>query len=93
MGGHLVLWDFGLVIEFPPIPSAFLRHSNTSVCEGESQYSIIQYAAGGLFCWMYHGFKTEDDWNATASPEDLKAHAVDQGNQWREDELLPPQAV
>jgi len=88
-GGHLVLWDFGLIIEFPPgttilIPSAFLRHSNTSIHEGESQYSVIQYAAGDLFRWVYHRFKTEDDWKVTASPEDLKAHTVDQENRWKE---------
>ncbi|KAF9540850.1 hypothetical protein CPC08DRAFT_738774 [Agrocybe pediades] len=65
LGGHLVLWDCGLVIEFPPgttilIPSAVLAHSNTAVMEGETRYSFTQYAAGGLFRWVENGFKKEN---------------------------------
>ncbi|KAM6493338.1 hypothetical protein JOM56_011472 [Amanita muscaria] len=42
LGGHLVLWDFGIAIEFPPgstilIPSALFMHSNASVQEGETR--------------------------------------------------------
>ncbi|KAJ3710639.1 hypothetical protein C8R42DRAFT_596785 [Lentinula raphanica] len=53
-GGHLVLWDLGVVVEFPPgwtmlIPSAYLLHSNTSIGPDESRYSITQYTAAGLF--------------------------------------------
>ncbi|KAJ3777746.1 hypothetical protein FB446DRAFT_633391 [Lentinula raphanica] len=53
-GGHLVLWDLGVVVEFPPgwtmlIPSAYLYHSNTEIGPGETRYSITQYTAGGLF--------------------------------------------
>ena len=78
-GGHLVLWDFGLVIEFPPgatvlIPSALIRHSNTSLQAGETRYSMIQYAAGGLFRWVHHGCKTEEEWRARATVDEIKAH-------------------
>ncbi|KAM6497899.1 hypothetical protein JOM56_005847, partial [Amanita muscaria] len=64
LGGHLVLWDFGIAIEFPPgstilIPSALFMHSNASVQEGETRYSIVQYAAGGLFRWVSNGCKTD----------------------------------
>ncbi|KAH9856102.1 hypothetical protein C2E23DRAFT_722695, partial [Lenzites betulinus] len=60
-GGHLVLWDLGLIIEFPPgslilIPSAILRHSNTTVSPQEHRYSFTQYSAGGLFRWVECGF-------------------------------------
>ncbi|KAJ3764770.1 hypothetical protein FB446DRAFT_656153, partial [Lentinula raphanica] len=53
-GGHLVLWDLKLVVEVPPgwtmlIPSAFLRHSNTSLQPGETRFSLTQYTAAGLF--------------------------------------------
>ncbi|KAJ3738031.1 hypothetical protein EV360DRAFT_58499, partial [Lentinula raphanica] len=53
-GGHMVLWDLKLVVELPPgwtmlIPSAYLRHSNTSLREGDTRYSFTQYTAGGLF--------------------------------------------
>ncbi|KAJ7201301.1 hypothetical protein GGX14DRAFT_371250, partial [Mycena pura] len=38
-GGHLILWNLKLVVRFPPgstifIPSALLRHSNTSIQRG-----------------------------------------------------------
>jgi hypothetical protein len=73
-GGHLVLWDLGLVIDFPAgstvlIPSALILHSNTSIGDGETQFSIVQYAAGGLFCWANNGHMTEKDKQAKMSIE------------------------
>lgn len=64
LGGHLVLWDMKLVIEFPPgatilIPSATIRHSNVRIQPHETRYSVTQYAAGGLFRWVDRGFKSE----------------------------------
>jgi hypothetical protein len=55
-GGHLVLWDLKLAIEFPPystifIPSAVLAHSNTIVGPTEHRSSITQYNSEGLFRW------------------------------------------
>ncbi|KAK7022815.1 hypothetical protein VNI00_016942 [Paramarasmius palmivorus] len=69
-GGHLVLWDLKLVIEFPPgttifIPSALITHSNTSISPGEKRYSFTLYSAGGLFRWVEHGFVTEKIYQAT----------------------------
>lgn len=66
VGGHLILWDLKLVIEFPPgstilLPSATLTHSNTSVCEGELRLSFTQYSAGGIFRWVDNGFQTEQE--------------------------------
>ncbi|KAF9000050.1 hypothetical protein BDZ89DRAFT_969172 [Hymenopellis radicata] len=62
-GGHLVLWDLKLIIEFPAgctifLPSALLRHSNLPIQLGETRYSITQYSAGGLFA----GCITEGVW-------------------------------
>ncbi|KAK7451767.1 hypothetical protein VKT23_012446 [Stygiomarasmius scandens] len=59
-GGHLVLWDLGLIIQFPPgstilIPSAYLWHSNTRIAPAESRYSFTQYTAGGLFRYAEDG--------------------------------------
>ncbi|KAH9042329.1 hypothetical protein EDB84DRAFT_1232732, partial [Lactarius hengduanensis] len=43
-GGHIVLWDLKMVVEFPPglapgstvlIPSALITHSNTPIRPGE----------------------------------------------------------
>ncbi|KAK7437701.1 hypothetical protein VKT23_018417 [Stygiomarasmius scandens] len=75
LGGHLVLWDLKLVIEFPPgttilIPSALLLHSNIGVRAHETRYSITQYTAGGIWRWLDDGGRTREDIKATA-PEDL----------------------
>jgi hypothetical protein len=64
LSGHLVLWDLGLVICFPPgstilIPSAILLHSNVKIRDGEERYSIMQYTAGGLLRWVYNGFRSD----------------------------------
>ncbi|KDR84207.1 hypothetical protein GALMADRAFT_55215 [Galerina marginata CBS 339.88] len=73
-GGHLVLWDLKLVIEFPPgstilIPSSAIRHSNTRIQAGERRYSVTQYSAGGLFRWLENDFKTVIDHRSTLQPE------------------------
>ncbi|TFK60200.1 hypothetical protein BDN72DRAFT_779712, partial [Pluteus cervinus] len=62
-GGHLVLFDLGLMIEFPPgsvilLPSGILRHGNTTVQDHEERYSIAQYCAGGLLRWVKYGHQT-----------------------------------
>ena len=62
LGGHLVLWDLKIVIEFPPgstilIPSAALRHSNAAIQQGKTCYLFTQYTAGGLFCWVDQGYQ------------------------------------
>ena len=65
-GGHIVLWEPKLIIEFPPgttvlLPSAIVTHFNMPVAEGETRCSFTQYAAGGLFRWVDNGFKTAAD--------------------------------
>ncbi|KAI0744418.1 hypothetical protein C8Q76DRAFT_580699, partial [Earliella scabrosa] len=65
-GGHLVLWDLKLLIEFPVgllvfIPSAILRHSNTAVAADERRMSFTQFSAGGLFRWVECGFRTQKE--------------------------------
>ncbi|KAF5377194.1 hypothetical protein D9615_006459 [Tricholomella constricta] len=63
-GGHLVLPDLKIVIEFPPgslifIPSATLTHANIPVQQGDSRVSFIQYCGGGLLRFVDNGFCTE----------------------------------
>ncbi|KAJ7789646.1 hypothetical protein B0H14DRAFT_2397268, partial [Mycena olivaceomarginata] len=75
-GGHLVCWDYDLIIRFPPgcsilIPSAVVTHSNTPIQDGEERFSLIQYSAGGLFRWIANGFCSDLDWQASAASEDL----------------------
>ena len=60
-GGHLILWDLGIAVEFPPhatifIPSAIVEHSNTAIQPGETRSTITQYSSAGLFRWVAYGF-------------------------------------
>ncbi|KAJ7810266.1 hypothetical protein B0H13DRAFT_1667561 [Mycena leptocephala] len=64
-GGHLILWDCKLILEFPPgctilIPSAAIFHSNIPIASNERRFSFTQYTAGGLFRWVEHDFQTEE---------------------------------
>lgn len=65
-GGHFVLYDLKLIVEFPSgwtvvLPSATLRHGNTRIQDGERRYSITQYIPGSLFRWVRHGFRLAKD--------------------------------
>jgi hypothetical protein len=65
-GGHIILWQLKLLIEFPPgstvlIPSATLIHANTPISKGETRFSFTQYCAGGLMRWVDYGFRTAKD--------------------------------
>ncbi|KAJ6499616.1 hypothetical protein C8R47DRAFT_971491 [Mycena vitilis] len=71
-GGHLVLWDLGLIIRFPPgstilLPSVILRHSNLRIQAHERRYSFTQFTPAGIFRWVYNGFRTDRDINESAS--------------------------
>ncbi len=76
-GGHLVLWDLGLVIEFPPgstilLPSAAISHFNTPIRRGESRSSFTQYTAGGLFRWVSHGNQNAPAFLKDKTPAELQ---------------------
>ncbi|KAH9020249.1 hypothetical protein EDB83DRAFT_2231689 [Lactarius deliciosus] len=63
-GGHLVLHELKLIMEFPPgyvifLPSASITHSNIGVSDNEWRSSITYYTAGSLFRWAAYRFKTE----------------------------------
>ncbi|KAJ7276989.1 hypothetical protein C8J57DRAFT_1061498 [Mycena rebaudengoi] len=62
-GGHLILWDLKLVVEFPAgalilLPSATIAHSNIPVQEGEERASFTQFSAGGIFRYIDNNFQT-----------------------------------
>ncbi|THU85627.1 hypothetical protein K435DRAFT_685208 [Dendrothele bispora CBS 962.96] len=62
--GHLVLWDLKVLIEFPPgctilLLSALLYHLNTGVQTHKTRYSVTQYTAGGIWCWLDGGSWTK----------------------------------
>ncbi|KAJ7021148.1 hypothetical protein C8F04DRAFT_973180 [Mycena alexandri] len=63
-GGHLILWDLRLVVEFPPgssilIPSGLIRHSNVKIGREEKRFSFTQFSGAGLFRWVYNGLQTD----------------------------------
>ena len=87
-GGHLVLWDFRLVIRFPPgstimFPSALLLHSNTPIQPGETRHSIVQYAAGGLGRWVDYDLMTKGTWYAQATEEEAQLKTELDGRRWK----------
>ncbi|KAJ7723099.1 hypothetical protein DFH07DRAFT_871999 [Mycena maculata] len=85
-GGHLVLWDLDLVIEFPPgatilFPSATLSHSNLPVHPGEQHASFTQYTASGLFRYVDNGFRTEGEL-VLEDPAEYKRICGLKGTRW-----------
>jgi hypothetical protein len=78
-GGHLVLFDIGRAIEFPPgslilIPSALMRHGNTPIQEGEMRMGFTQYAPGAIFRYVEGGCQRMNKMdNATKARMDAAA--------------------
>jgi hypothetical protein len=80
-GGHLVLWELKMVIEFPPgstvlIPSAVISHSNTPIHKRETRFSFTQYTAGGLFRWAEYGFQQAQKYSKGMSAQESKEFAA-----------------
>ncbi|KAG6835805.1 hypothetical protein H0H93_014502 [Arthromyces matolae] len=88
--GHLILWDLGLVVEFPPgatilLPSAVIAHGNVRVQKkGERRYSFTQWAAGGLFRWAEHEFKKDADFFAGLTPEEYEEERTKSEQRWKQ---------
>ncbi|RXW18566.1 hypothetical protein EST38_g7287 [Candolleomyces aberdarensis] len=85
-GGHLVLPDLKLAIEFPAgaiilIPSATLTHANTPVQPGERRISFTQFCAGGLFRFVDNGFRTEQDFERE-DPEGYEKMMKEKEGRW-----------
>ncbi|KAI0039910.1 hypothetical protein FA95DRAFT_1503572 [Auriscalpium vulgare] len=87
-GGHLILWDLKILIEFPPgstilLPSSVVTHSNTCIQPGETRRSFTQHCAGSLVRWWMHGFRTEA---AMQSEDPMLAEKVRSaaGGRWKE---------
>lgn len=65
-GGHFLLLDLGLVIEFPPgtsilVSSAAFEHGNCRIAEGEERSSWTQYMHGGMTRYVEYGCRLEGD--------------------------------
>ncbi|TFK78964.1 hypothetical protein K466DRAFT_606516 [Polyporus arcularius HHB13444] len=62
-GGHIILLDLRLAVEFPPgasilIPSGVARHANITIQPGETRQAFTQFCAGGLLRWVDAGFQS-----------------------------------
>ncbi|THU87722.1 hypothetical protein K435DRAFT_821854 [Dendrothele bispora CBS 962.96] len=73
-GGHLILWDLKMVIEFPPgwtilIPSLFIRHGNTEIAPGEKRFSFTQYTSGSLFRYVDNNFRMRTQMSESENKE------------------------
>ncbi|KAJ3827331.1 hypothetical protein F5880DRAFT_1474668 [Lentinula raphanica] len=88
-GGHLIIWDLGLIIEFPPgavilLPSALLEHSNVAIAPGESRSSLTFYSAAGLFRWCHNGLMSDKEFQLRASSKMLKRWKEYRQGMWKE---------
>jgi hypothetical protein len=86
-GGHLVLWDLGLVIQFPAgstilIPSAIVTHSNIPVSAHENRHSVTQYTAGALFRWVENGCCTDKALLKDASDKQKAERQSEKATRW-----------
>ncbi|KAG6848976.1 hypothetical protein H0H93_012306 [Arthromyces matolae] len=87
--GHLILWDLGLVVEFPPgatilLPSAVIAHGNVGLQRGERRYSFTQWAAGGLFRWVEHDFKKDGDFFVGLTSEEYEKERTKSAQRWKQ---------
>jgi hypothetical protein len=69
-GGHLVVKEYKLILEFPPcvtivLPSALVTHGNLPIGPGEYRVSMTQYSAGGIFRWVDYGFRSSQSYEAS----------------------------
>jgi hypothetical protein len=86
-GGHLILFDIKVAIEFPSgstiqISSAVLRHGNAAVQPGETRLSFTQYFAGGLIRWVRYGFRNLADL-CVQNPHLKQKLDEENGERWR----------
>ncbi|KAJ7065914.1 hypothetical protein B0H15DRAFT_807675 [Mycena belliarum] len=63
-GGHVIFWDLGLVVSFPPgssilIPTGVIHYSFVKVRAGERRYSLLQWAGAGIPRWFANGRRTD----------------------------------
>ncbi|KAK7435867.1 hypothetical protein VKT23_019398 [Stygiomarasmius scandens] len=95
-GGHLIIWELGLVIEFPPgtvilLPSALFKHSNTAIADSETRSSITFYSASGLFRWVHNGCMSDKEFKLRANQKTRRRWEEHRRDLWKIGvELLKP---
>ncbi|KAJ3926595.1 MAG: hypothetical protein NXY57DRAFT_966365 [Lentinula lateritia] len=66
-GGHLILWDLEIVVEFPP-------GSLAAIPSG--------YTSGGNFRWVDHGFQSEEAYKASLSAAEAREEKLRKKHRW-----------
>ncbi|KAJ6478377.1 hypothetical protein C8R45DRAFT_833293, partial [Mycena sanguinolenta] len=74
-GGHIILWDLGLVVASPPgasilIPTGIVRYSFVKVRPGEFRYLLLQWAGTGIGRWFENGRHTDTEFAVHATREE-----------------------
>ncbi|KAF6743738.1 hypothetical protein DFP72DRAFT_827189 [Ephemerocybe angulata] len=69
LGGHIVIEELGVIVEFPPgstilLPSAVFTHSNLAIQDEEWRVSFTQFSSGALFRYADNGYRTEEEFKA-----------------------------
>jgi hypothetical protein len=88
-GGHLVIEELGVFIQFPPgatilIPSALLTHGNTPVGPGEVRLSFTTFCPGGLLRWVDNGFQTQDSLRKKVGKKEFQERMKLKETRWQE---------
>ncbi|KAL0058009.1 hypothetical protein AAF712_015328 [Marasmius tenuissimus] len=86
-GGHLVIWDLKLAIQFPPgtvilLPSALLEHCNTSIGDSDTRTSVTFYSASGLFRWVTNGYMSDKEFLARSNQQTRSRWQAYRDNLW-----------
>ncbi|KAJ7034645.1 hypothetical protein C8F04DRAFT_955953, partial [Mycena alexandri] len=76
-GGHVILWELGFVVCFPPgasiiLPTGVIHYSFVRVRPDETRYSLLQWAGSGIARYLRNGFNFDADF-AKASREKYAA--------------------
>lgn len=95
-GGHLVLEELEIVVEFPPgstvlIPSTVVTHSNTGIQAGEKRYSFTQYASGSLFAYVENNMRTDQTILEGAGEVEKKLWRLSRATRWKQKLTMFPQ--
>ncbi|KAJ7099321.1 hypothetical protein B0H15DRAFT_771439 [Mycena belliarum] len=89
-GAHLHMSPFKVAVEFPSgstslILSGAIEHGNTPILDGETRFSMTQYAAGGLFRWVKYGFKSAKALLAMKGGKQIRAaYDGEAGSRWEQ---------
>ncbi|KAK7019005.1 hypothetical protein R3P38DRAFT_3200302 [Favolaschia claudopus] len=65
-GGHVIFWEFGIVVQFPPgacilLPPGLVRYSFVEVPDHQSRHSILQWAGSGIERYLHNRDVTDSD--------------------------------